>query len=316
MAASGGPSAPDSCGTSGSKPLAAPPGVPPTPSTRSQLDQIAQSLQSSLVELQQRTATPKPATAALPADGAVAPPPPSRAGLVKKVKRYEAMLELYKDDEADPDRLALLQKVEASKAELAAWRPPLQVGAQFDNARSALRRAIARREEADKAFAAAKLLRGTAVAEGATVKAEVIKLEAMVVPPEAQSDLMASIQAQLGQLVNSIKADAHVLPEHVSNAEKHVRELVLGFTAVLQQANDAKDHAAKTQAADGIPRHRLNAKRTIHATTPLPEIPSHLVRHSKKQPEKTVPDNVFTTARRGRTGMRSRSRGRCLSAEL
>ena len=259
-----------------------------------------QSLQSSLAELQGRVAsTEPPAPAAPPPRGNATSSPPSRADLVQKLKRYEAMLEIYKEDETDPERLAIVQKVTAVKAELAALKP---LGAQLDGARQALQRAAARREEAEKALAAAQLLRDTAVAEEETAKAEVAALETMVVPPEAQTDIMDSIQVQLDQLVKAVRDDPHVPREHVSNAEKHVRDLIVGFTTVLRQAKDAKAWAART------PPTRL------HGKTPLPEIPVHRVRNVRKQPQKFVPDNVFIPTRRN--PVRSRSRARCASADL
>ena len=305
----GGSSPPATADASGVK--------PPTQvlkqSTRSQLDQITLSLQSSLEEMKARTTAPRTATPA-PATDAVTEAPAvslSRADLVKKLKRYEAMLELCKDDETDPVRLDLVQKVAATKAELSAKKP---LGAQLDSARQALQRATSRREEADKALAAAQLLRDTAVSEETSAKAEVANLESMVVPPDAQTDLMASIQTQLAQLLSSMKDDGNIPAEHIANAEKHVSELVLGFTEVYKQATALKDHAAKSDAlAKGIPTNRLRGKKALPASIPLPEIPTHPVRNLRKQPGKIALDNVFQSIHRGRGAVRSRSRGRCLS---
>jgi len=231
--------------------------------------------------------------------------------LVKKLKRYEAMIELCKDDEADPVRHDLVQKIAATKAELSSKKP---LGAQLDSARQALSRATARREEADKALAAAQLLLDTAVSEEVAAKAEVTNLESMVVPSDGHTDLMASIQTQLAQLLSSMREDGNIPAEHIANAEKHVSELVLGFTEVHKQAEARKNHAAKTEAlALGTPPHRLRGKKPLPAMPPLAEIPSHRVRNLKKQPGKMVPDNVFETPYRGRGAVRSRSRGRCLS---
>ena len=144
-------------------------------------------------------------------------------------------------------------------------------------------------------------------------------MEAMVFAPEADTDLLKTIEAQLARLVQTIRLDEDVHPEHVSNAEKHASELVLGFTKVLQQARQAKtakQHTEKLQ--DGIPPCRLRSKQPLPATAPLPEIPTRSVRHSHKQPQKIVPDDVFLRASRPRMhvrSVRSRSRGRCHSAD-
>ena len=132
---------------------------------------------------------------------------------MKKLKRYEASLELYKDDEHDPDRVELVQKITAIKAQLSAQRSP---GAQLDAARSALQRATNRREEADKAVAAAELLRDKATTEEDAARAEVANLEAMVVAPEAETDALKSVQHQLGRLLQTLKSDQHVARDHAN----------------------------------------------------------------------------------------------------
>ena len=157
------------------------------------------------------------------------------------------------------------------------------------------------------------MLQDKAIAEENAAKAEVASIETMVVPPEAETDILKSIQAQLARMVQTLKSDEHVHPAHVSNAEKHVSELVLGFTQVLQQAGEAKERAAKIK--EGIPPCRMHGKQTLFATSPLPKIPVHRVRHLTKRPLKTVPADVFAAASRRRLHGRSRSRGRCHSAD-
>ncbi|CAK0894210.1 unnamed protein product [Prorocentrum cordatum] len=267
---------------------------PPKPSTRAQLDQIAQSLQSTLADVQARVAAPRAGAPAAPPDAAAPASAPTRPELVKRLKRYEAALEIYKDDTADPEHARLTQQISDVKAEISALKP---LGAKLDGARQALQRASARREEADKALAAAALLRDTAEAEEASAKEAVAALESQVSPLD-NTDLMTSIQAQLHQLIGTLKSDPGVHATHIANAEKHVHDLFAGFQSVFPHAKDYHAHQEKVAGlAEGRPPYRHVGKHPLPTSLPEPSVPSHRVRQNGKQPPKEVPDDVFRRPR-------------------
>ncbi|CAK0877917.1 unnamed protein product, partial [Prorocentrum cordatum] len=279
---------------------------PPKPSTRAQLDQITQSLQSTLADVQARVAAPQAGAPAAPPDAAAPASAPTRPELVKRLKRYEAALEIYKDDTADPEHARLTQQISDVKAEISALKP---LGAKLDGARQALQRASARREEADKALAAATLLRDTAEAEEASAKEAVAALESQVSPLD-NTDLMTSIQAQLHQLIGTLKSDPGVHATHIANAEKHVHDLFAGFQSVFQHAKDYHAHQEKVAGlAEGRPPYRHVGKHPLPTSLPEPSVPSHRVRQNGKQPPKEVPDDVFRRPRTRQAPRRSRSRG-------
>ncbi|CAK0815072.1 unnamed protein product, partial [Prorocentrum cordatum] len=279
---------------------------PPKPSTRAQLDQITQSLQSTLADVQARVAAPRAGAPAAPPDAAAPASAPTRPELVKRLKRYEAALEIYKDDTADPEHARLTQQISDVKAEISALKP---LGAKLDGARQALQRASARREEADKALAAATLLRDTAEAEEASAKEAVAALESQVSPLD-NTDLMTSIQAQLHQLIGALKSDPGVHATHIANAEKHVHDLFAGFQSVFQHAKDCHAHQEKVAGlAEGRPPYRHVGKHPLPTSLPEPSVPSHRVRQNGKQPPKEVPDDVFRRPRTRQAPRRSRSRG-------
>ena len=281
----------------------------PKSTTRTQLDQIASELASNLKDLQARAAASSVPATTLPAaggDAGKASSTPSRAELVKKLKRYEASVELYKDAPDEAELAELHRKIVATKADLS-QRKPKPVGAQLDNAREALQRATARREEATKSLHAAQLILDTAALEEQQVKKDVAQLEAQVVATPEQST-MDSLLVQLGLMMDLIKTDTDVSADQVAHAEKHVAELVAGFTSVLARSTATKDHARKVQAAaEGKPLHRLPTKGPLPTIPPLSPMPTHHVRETKKQPRSNVEDSVFKVVRRRLTKPRSKS---------
>ena len=139
------------------------------------------------------------------------------------------------------------------------------------------------------------------------MKKDVAQLEAQVVATPEQST-MDSLLVQLGLMMDLIKTDTDVSADQVAHAEKHVAELVAGFTAVLARSSATKDHARKVQAAaEGKPLHRLPTKGPLPTIPPLSPMPTHHVRATKKQPRSNVEDSVFSVVRRRLTSPRSKS---------
>ena len=129
----------------------------------------------------------------------------SKAELQRRLKRLEANLAQWPEQDADPERAELLHKIAEVKRHMSGAKP---VGATLDAARAAAQRAASRLDEVEKAVKAAQLIREAATRELATLTQEVAELESQVT---SQQDTFSG-QLQMAAMVCELKADKFVRP--------------------------------------------------------------------------------------------------------
>ena len=154
------------------------------------------------------------------------------------MKRLEACLALWPEEDADPERLELVCKIAEVKKQMSGTKP---IGAQLDAARAAAQRATNRLDEAEKVLQAAQMFRDAAASELTSYMQDVAALEAELT---SHQDSFGGLQNQVAAVIAELKADAFTCPEHVKQAEAHVERLFTGLQHVMEHSIQARQSAA------------------------------------------------------------------------
>ena len=187
----------------------------------------------------------------------------------------------------EPTRQSLLASIEQEKASIRGLKPP---GARLDEARAALTRAHARKEEATKAVELANAALLAADQEISTYQANVDELERAIsdhgnmdmqssadAAPATPAAALDAIAAQLGSLLDSLKSNAHVNPAHTEAADSHVTFLLQGLSDTIKIAECAaapmrlngKQLPPASAGTATVVERRLNGKQPVKKQSTL-----------------------------------------------